>query len=32
MIIDVEYKSIADICSEIISSKIYSNLIEKIYN
>ena len=30
--IDVEYKSIADICSEIISSKIYSNLIEKIYN
>lgn len=30
--IDVESKSIADICSEIISSTIYSNLIEQIYN
>lgn len=30
--VDVESKSIADICSEIISSKIYSNLIEQIYN
>jgi deoxyadenosine/deoxycytidine kinase len=30
--IDVESKSIADICSEIISSTVYSNLIEQIYN
>ena len=30
--IDVESKSIADICSEIISSTIYSNLIDQIYN
>jgi deoxyadenosine/deoxycytidine kinase len=30
--IDVESKSIADICSEIISSNIYSNLIDQIYN
>jgi thymidylate kinase len=29
--IDVENKSIADICSEIISSNIYSSLIEQIY-
>jgi len=30
--IDVENKSVADICSEIISSNIYNNIINQIYN
>jgi thymidine kinase len=30
--IDVENKSVADICSEIISSNIYNNTINQIYN
>ena len=29
--IDVENKSVADICSEIISSNIYNNIINQIY-
>jgi thymidine kinase len=30
--IDVENKSVADICSEIISSNIYNNIINQVYN
>lgn len=30
--IDVENKSVADICSEIISSSIYNNTMNQIYN
>jgi thymidine kinase len=30
--IDVENKSVADICSEIISSSIYNNIINQVYN
>lgn len=30
--IDVENKNVADICSEIISSTIYNNIITQVYN
>jgi deoxyadenosine/deoxycytidine kinase len=30
--IDVENKSVADICSEIISSNIYNNTMNQVYN
>jgi deoxyadenosine/deoxycytidine kinase len=32
IVIDVEYKSIPDICSEIVSSNIYTEIVTQLYN